>query len=140
MNPVPAPLSLPFVVMTVLSLLLGVGTQVIQTGTLFGRWVTPKTWLPTVVMIVTFVGGAVAYLGGLTPVVITQASVFGAIVAGITQLFIGAAPGVAQLAHVVAPHMVAQARAVMRAQNNFQSSNAGSPLDLDQPNHESETK
>ena len=107
-------LSMPLAVTTILSLLLGVLTQIVQTGKLFGQWVAPTTWLPELTMAATFLGGMVGYFSGLSPIVLDGTTIFYAIAAGIMSLLAGAAPGLAVHAHVVVPQMAAQARARLR--------------------------
>ncbi len=115
-SPMPAPtLTLATAVVTVLSLLLGIVTQMVQTGTLLGQWVTPKSWLPGATIVMTLLGGIVAYLTSQSPVVLNGATIFYAAVAGILSLVSGAAPGLAVHAHVVVPEHVRQIRAARLA-------------------------
>jgi hypothetical protein len=110
-TPMPAPtLTTATVVVTILSLLLGILTQIVQSGSLFGIVTVPKPWLPDFTLASTFIGGLVAYLGGQSS--LNSSIVFYAVVAGITALLAGAAPGMAIHAHYVVP---AQLRAARKA-------------------------
>lgn len=105
--PAPPPtLSTATVVTTVLSLVLGIVTQMVQTGTLLGKWTTPKSWLPTLTIAMTLLGGIVSYLGSQSPLVLNGPTIFYAVIAGIVSLMTGAAPGLAVHAHVVVPENV----------------------------------
>jgi uncharacterized membrane protein YczE len=115
-GPAPGPtLSTPVAVTMILSLVLGLLTNIVQTGTVLGQWVTPKAWLPMFTLLATFLGGVVAYFTGLSPLVLDGASTFYAIASGVTALLTGAAPGAAIHVHTVLPQLAAQARARMRA-------------------------
>src|ERR1700730_15078983 len=96
-------LTTPTVVVTILSLLLGLGTSLIQTGSIFGIKVDPKTWLPWVTMATTFIGGVLAYLKGQSPLVLSDAVIFYSVIAGLTALMASSAPGLAMHAHIVVP-------------------------------------
>jgi hypothetical protein len=98
-------LSPSLAIVTVISLLLGVATQIIQSGKL------PKPWLPYATLGLTFLGGVGGYLNGLSTIVLNGATAFYAVAAGITALLAGAAPGIAVHAHIVVP---AQAMAVRK--------------------------
>lgn len=100
------------IVVTVLSLVLGIITQMIQTGSFLGIKTTPTTWLPYLTLAATFLGGVVTSLAGAAS--ITAAAVFTAVVAGIQSLLAGAAPGVAHFAHVVVPQHVMAMRAATK--------------------------
>lgn len=114
-GPTPGPtLSTPVAVTMILSLLLGLLTNIVQTGTVLGQWVTPKAWLPTFTLLATFLGGVVAYFTGLSPLVLDGASIFYATASGVTALLTGAAPGAAIHVHTVLPQLAAQARARMK--------------------------
>jgi hypothetical protein len=118
--PAPTPSPTPTVNMAtavtlVLSALLGLITQMIQTGTFLGQWVTPKSWLPTLTVLATFFGGVVSYLTQQTPLVVDGTTVFYAVMTGITTLFAGAVPAIAVHAHVVIPGQVQAQRAANAA-------------------------
>lgn len=93
-----------------LSLLLGIVTQVVQTGTLLGRWVTPKSWLPAATIVMPLLSGTVAYLTSQSPLVLNGATIVYAVAAGVFSLLSGAAPGLAVHAHVIVPEKVRQIR------------------------------
>jgi hypothetical protein len=104
----PPTLSTAVAVSMILSLVLGILTQIVQTGSLFGQFVAPKAWLPGFTLAATFLSGVVGYFGGLSPLVLTGSSIFYALMSGAANLLTGAIPGVAVHAHSVVP---AQARA-----------------------------
>jgi|ERR1700679_33557 len=104
-------LSTPVAVVMVLSLLLGVLTQAVQTGAVFGTFITPKAWLPALTIAATFLGGMVAYFSGLSPVVLDANSVFYAVAAGVSALLAGSVPGMAVHAHYTVPRQVMAWRA-----------------------------
>jgi hypothetical protein len=95
----PAPVSEATGVIMGLSALLGVLTNWIQTGTLLGRWITPKTWLPDVTMLTTFLGGFVGFITSQTPVALTGTAIYEGVLAGIAALTAGAAPALARHVH-----------------------------------------
>jgi len=105
-TPSPPVLTTATAVTMVLSALLGLITQMVQTGTFLGRWVTPKTWLPSLTVAATFLGGIVSYLASQSPLVLNSATVFYAVMFGITALFAGSVPAMAVHAHVVVPGQV----------------------------------
>jgi hypothetical protein len=107
-------LSTPIAVTTILSLLLGLLTNIVQTGTLLGQWIPPKTWLPSFTIAATFLSGVVGYFAGLSPLVLNGASVFYAVDAGVLNLLVGAAPGLAIHAHLVIPLQIATAQGTLR--------------------------
>lgn len=96
------------IVVTVLSLVLGLVTQMVQTGSFLGIKTTPTTWLPYLTLAATFLGGVVTSLAGAAA--INAAAVFAAVVAGIQSLLAGAAPGVAHFAHVTVPAQIRASR------------------------------
>lgn len=96
------------IVVTVLSLVLGLVTQMVQTGSFLGIKTTPQTWLPYLTLAATFLGGVVTSLAGAAA--INAAAVFAAVVAGIQSLLAGAAPGVAHFAHVTVPAQIRASR------------------------------
>jgi hypothetical protein len=115
-SPMPPPtLSMATAVVMVLSLLLGIVTQMVQTGTVLGQWVTPKSWLPGATLVMTLLGGIVAYLTSQSPLVLNGATIFYAAAAGVFSLLSGAAPGLAVHAHVIVPEKVRQIRAARLA-------------------------
>lgn len=92
-SPVPT-LSTAQVVVTVLSLVLGVVNALIQNGKI-GVWQLPTTATPYLLMIGSFLGGVYAYLNGLpSPLVISSAVIFFAVVSGVQQLLVASAPGI----------------------------------------------
>ena len=98
-----SPVTPAVAIVTVLSVVLGFVTQAVQSGSFLGIATLPKTWLPDVTLFGTFLGGVVAYLAGLGSFVLSGAVVYYAVMAGLTSLLAGAAPGLAQHAHVVVP-------------------------------------
>ena len=104
-------LSLATAVVTVLSVLLGILTQMIQTGRFLGQWVTPKAWLPEFTLGATFLGGVVAYLTSQAPLTLNGATIFYAVMAGVVDLVSGAAPGIAVHAHIIVPAKLRALRA-----------------------------
>jgi hypothetical protein len=86
-------------VIAALSMLAGVLTNWIQTGTLLGRWITPKTWLPDLTLISTWLGGFVGYLASQNPPSLSGASLFWATLTAIGTLTAGATPAAAHYAH-----------------------------------------
>lgn len=110
----PPTLSTPFAVMTILSLVLGALTQAVQTGSVAG-FMTPKSWLPWLTIATSFLGGAVGYLSGLSPLVLDGASIFYAVAAGVTALLSGTIPGIVVHAHFTIPRQIAAWRAANAA-------------------------
>lgn len=105
------PVTLPVAIVIVLSLVMGVITQGVQSGNLFGWIVVPKAWLPPLTTAGTFLAGVLAYLQGLPSGWAFSGSIlFYAAVAGITALLAGAAPGIAGFAHHVVPRQVVEAK------------------------------
>lgn len=102
------PVTGPVAIVTVLSVILGFVTQAVQSGSILGIVVLPKPWLPEVTLFGSFLGGAVAYLGGLGSFALSGSVVYYAVMAGLTALLAGAAPGLARHAHSVVPAMMAQ--------------------------------
>jgi hypothetical protein len=82
-----------------LSALLGILTNWVQTGTLLGRWITPKTWLPDVTMLVTFLGGFLGSIESGNPVTLSGSAIYVATIAGILSLTAGVAPTLARHVH-----------------------------------------
>jgi len=107
----PPTLTTATVVTTVLSLVLGIITQMVQTGMFAWKWATPKSWLPTLTIAMTLLGGIVSYLASQSPLVFNAPTIFYAVVAGIVSLMTGSAPGLAVHAHVVVPENVRAIRA-----------------------------
>ena len=99
----PPTLSTPVAVVMILSLVLGCVNQVVQTGSLFGTIIPPKPWLPEFTIAASFLGGVVAYFGGLSPLVLTGSTIFYAVAAGVANLLVSSAPAVAVHAHYVIP-------------------------------------
>ena len=108
-------LSTAVAVSMILSLVLGILTQIVQTGSLFGTFVTPKTWLPGFTLAATFLGGVVGYFSGLSPLMLTGSSIFYALMAGAANLLTGAVPGVAVHAHSVVPAQARAAKVALKA-------------------------
>jgi hypothetical protein len=102
-------------IVTALSVLAGVLTQWIQSGTLLGRWITPKAWLPDLTMISTLLGGFLGYVTSQSPVVLNGTSLFYGACAGVLALVAGAAPGAAMHVHSVLPAMRLKAREAAKA-------------------------
>ena len=82
-----------------LSALLGILTNWVQTGTLLGRWITPKAWLPDATMLLTFLGGFVGSLESGNPVSLGGSAIYVATIAGILSLTAGVAPTLARHVH-----------------------------------------
>lgn len=115
-GPMPAPTLTPTVaVVTALSMLAGLLTNWIQTGTFLGRWVTPKTWLPDLTMISTALGGFLGYITSQAPVTFTGTNLFYGIMAAITALIAGAAPSLAIHAHSTLPEQRRAALALAKS-------------------------
>lgn len=92
-TPTPVPtLSVAAIVMTLLTLLIGVVNQFIQTGKLFNSWKAPATWGPYFATLGSFLGGVYAYLAQQAPLVINSATIFYAVTAGVGMLLIGSVP------------------------------------------------
>lgn len=105
------PVTLPVAIVIILSLVMGVITQGVQSGSIFGIATVPKAWLPPLTTVGTFLGGVLAYLQGLPGSWAFSGSIlFYAAVAGITALLAGAAPGIAGFAHHVVPGQVKAAK------------------------------
>ena len=101
----PSPVTPAVAIVTILSVVLGFVTQGIQSGSFLGVATVPKSWLPDLTLFGTFLGGVVAYVSGLGANFIVSGSVaYYAVMAGLTALLAGAAPGLAQHAHVVVPN------------------------------------
>ena len=98
------------------SVLLGILTQMVQTGSILGIKTVPKTWLPGLTLVATGFGGFLAYLTSQSPLALNAATWFYATMAGLTALLAGAAPGIAVQAHVVVPGHVLALRAARAAQ------------------------
>jgi hypothetical protein len=86
-------------VVTTLSLVAGVLTNWIQTGTFLGRWISPKAWLPDLTMISTALGGFLGYITSQTPVSLSGSSLFYGAAAAVAALVSGATPSFALHAH-----------------------------------------
>lgn len=117
-SPVPAPgptLTPTTAVVTALSMLAGVLTNWIQTGTLLGRWVSPKAWLPDLTMISTALGGFLGYIISQSPVGLGGTACFYGAMAAVAALVAGAAPGAAAHVHTVMAAAQLQHRMAMRA-------------------------
>ncbi len=112
-GPMPPPtLTAPVAVVLVLSLLLGFVTQMVQTGSIFGLKTTPQDWLPGLTVLMTFLGGVVAYFAGLGAAFeVNVTTVVYGLAAGVAALLTGSAPGIANHAHVVVPANVLELRA-----------------------------
>jgi hypothetical protein len=100
----PLPVSSPTITPTVgivlaLSTLAGVLTSWIQTGTLLGRWITPKAWLPDATMLATFLGGFLSYVQSQVPVTLSGSAIGYGVVAGVAALTAGIAPAIATHVH-----------------------------------------
>jgi hypothetical protein len=103
-GPMPAPTLTPTVaVVTTLSLIAGILTNWIQSGTLLGRWISPKSWLPDMTMISTALGGFLGYTTSQSPVTFSGTNLFYGAVAAVTALLVGAAPSAAMHAHSTLP-------------------------------------
>ncbi len=114
--PVQAPASSPTLtptvsVVTLLSMVAGVLTNWIQTGTLLGRWITPKSWLPDLTMISTSLGGFLGYLLSQAPVSLSGTALFYGTMAAVAALVAGATPGLAIHVHAT---LTAQRRTALR--------------------------
>jgi hypothetical protein len=103
----PPTLSTPVAVVMILSLILGILTQAVQTGAVFGQFLTPKPWLPWLTIAMTFLGGVVAYFQSLSPVVIDASTIFYALAMGVSALLASSAPAVVVHAHFTVPRQIA---------------------------------
>jgi hypothetical protein len=86
-------------VIAALSMLAGLITNWVQTGTLLGRWVTPKSWLPDLTLASTWLGGFVGYLASQNPPSLSGANLFWATITAMGMLTAGALPAGAHYAH-----------------------------------------
>lgn len=105
-----ASISTGVVVVTVLSLLAGIVNQMVQSGTFFGN-VTPKSWLPWLTYLGSFLAAVLAYFTAQSPLTLDATTIFNAVMAGLAALFAGAMPGIAAHAHFVVPAQMRAARA-----------------------------
>ena len=111
--PLPAPTLTPTVgVVMVLSLVMGILNNWIQTGTVLGRWIPPQSWLPDATMIFTALGGFLGYITSQTPEILSGTNLFYGAVAAVTALIAGASPGIAVHVHGT---LTAQRRAAIAA-------------------------
>lgn len=110
----PPVLSAAVAVSMLLSLVLGILTQVIQTGSFLGQWVAPKASLPSITIVATFLAGVTAYFAGLPAVTMTGTTIFYAVMAGVANLLTGSVPGLAVHAHVVVPMQYRNAKMAAR--------------------------
>ena len=100
--PLPAPTLTPTVgVVMVLSLVMGILNNWIQTGTVLGRWIPPQSWLPDATMIFTALGGFLGYITSQTPETLSGTKLFYGAVAAVAALITGATPTFALHAHSV---------------------------------------
>lgn len=113
----PPTLSTPVAVVMILSLVLGCVNQIVQTGSLFGQVIVPKAWLPDFTIAASFLGGVVAYFGGLSPLVLNESSIFYAVAAGVTALLASSVPAIAVHAHYVIPSQMRAMHAALKAKN-----------------------
>lgn len=103
------------IVVAIVSVLAGLLTQVVQSGgSIFGKQIVSPAWLPELVALSTFVGGASAQLAS-EPDPLSTAGVEQALLAGLLALTSGAAPGIARFAHAVVPAHVMEVKRAMRA-------------------------
>lgn len=108
----PAVMSSYSVVVTLIALLLGVITQVINTGKLFGQFQVPAQAMVWLLIVAPFLGGVSASL--LQAGLLSSATAFSAVIAGITAVVAGSSPGIAVHlaihAHITVPGIVAALR------------------------------
>jgi hypothetical protein len=98
-----------------LSMLLGLLNNWIQTGTVLGRWITPKAWLPDLTMIATALGGFLGYITSQTPVDLNGPALFYAMLSAVGALISGAAPTAALHFHdTLTQKRLAMRRTMMR--------------------------
>ncbi|MDE2022201.1 MAG: hypothetical protein KGI71_04825 [Patescibacteria group bacterium] len=112
----PATLSTFSIVVPLLSLVIGVGTQAIQTGKLLGQFQLSTAAMMVLTLALPFVGGVSASLTSAG--VLTTASVFYAVVAGVLDVVAGSVPGLAVHAHFVVPAKMAALRALCAAKTD----------------------
>jgi hypothetical protein len=108
-TPLPAApqISTGAMVMLSLSTLLGIATQVQQSGKLFGQFTIPTAAIVVVNMVVPFLGGLVQYL---STVAFSGAAVTFGLFAGVANLLVGSAAGLAVHAHITIPARMASMR------------------------------
>jgi hypothetical protein len=111
----PTALSLPLVIVWILSLLLGFVNYSVQSGSLLGQVTVPKPWLPWLTLLGTFLGGIVSYLTSQPTLTLNGPTVFFALVTGVLDLLTGAAPAVALHAMHVLPGQMRAVRAARLA-------------------------
>jgi len=105
-TPGPAPTLTPTLgIVMALSMVLGILNNWIQTGTVLGRWIAPKAWLPDVTMIATALGGFLGYITSQTPVSLTGSAIFYGIMAAVGALIAGAAPSAVMHVHATLTQM-----------------------------------
>jgi len=86
------PLSTLVVVVTLLSLAVGVVNVAVQTGKVLNQWPLPQKALPYFVTLGSFLAGAYTVLA-VAPR-LDAAAIFFAVVAGVQQLLVAASPGI----------------------------------------------
>ncbi len=92
-TPTPVPtLSLAAGVLTILSLLVGIVNQAIQTGKILNHFRTPAAVGPYLVTLGSFLAGVYAYLAQQIPLVINGTTLFYAVTAGVGMLLVGSVP------------------------------------------------
>jgi hypothetical protein len=106
----PTTLSAFSVTVTVLSLLVGILTQAVQSGKVFGQFAIPTSAMVWLTLVLPLLGGVVASL--TTSGTLTTASIFYAVVQGVGDALVGATPGLAVHAHFVVPAKLASLRAL----------------------------
>lgn len=104
-------LSASTVVPVVLSLVLGIVTQAINSSKLFGQFTLSAKWTALLTLILPFLAG---FTGVVLAQGVTAVALFNALIAGLYNLLVGAAPGLAVHAHFVVPSKMAE----MRSQND----------------------
>lgn len=108
-------------IVTIFSLLVGIGTQVKQTGTILGKPLTPTT-MTVLTMALPALGGILSVLQGASA--ITPSLIFWAVIAGVGQMFTASVPGMAVHAHIIGPE---HSRALVMLQKFLSTSVAPSP-------------
>lgn len=127
----PSMLTSPVVTVWVLSLLLGVLHQLVQTGKIF-TISTPKAWLPFATAGATILGGITSYLWSQPVLTLNASTLFFAVVTGVGDLIFGSSVAgfAVQMLHVVPGKVLAMKRATTLAKlstASLGSSDASSP-------------
>ncbi len=126
-DPSPVPLHVPgaqqpftaaVILVSTLSMALGVLTQIVQTGKVLGEFTVPPKVMVWLMIVLPGVSAFYGYLHDQNPLVLNASTFFFASISALTAISSGAAPGavvrVAKLAHFDVPDQMAQARAARK--------------------------